>query len=83
MEINIHFLNLLLKELVRVNKLKRTKTKKNVRADKIIQVYTTECKYVGGEKGSEIKQHINILFTTIDEVGTIHLSIRPEKLRYS
>ena len=30
MEINIHFLNLLLKELVRVNKLKRTKTKKNV-----------------------------------------------------
>ena len=61
------------------NKNIRSKNKKIFTVDKILSVNTKNCKYVGGERGIEIKPHLYIKFTSIDETCPIYMSILLEK----
>ena len=76
---NVYYLNLLLKTL-NDRKIKRTTAKQLLIADKILKVYTKECKYVGGKNVSEVKPHLTIIFTSLQENGIVHLSIPLENI---
>jgi hypothetical protein len=60
-----------------LNHRKKTRHDHNkiFRVDKIISVNTRHCKYVGGKNEKETKTHLNIKFTSLDEKGTICISI--------
>ena len=72
--INIQMLNIILKKLNDRKKC-RNINKKLFNVDKILNINTKQCKYVGGENNIEIKTHLEIKFTSPDENGIICISI--------
>jgi len=72
--INISMLNLILKKLNDRKKC-RNINKKLFNVDKILNINTKQCKYVGGENNMVIKTHLEIKFTSLDENGIICISV--------
>jgi len=76
--LNVNILNLILKKLNN-NKIIRNQNKKIFRVDTILNVNTRDCIYVGGKNNIEIKKHLQIKFTSLDENGIICISILLDK----
>jgi hypothetical protein len=76
----INILNSILKQLnnKKINRNKN-KNKKIFGIDKILNVNTKDCIYVGGKNNLEIKKHLQIKFTSPDENGIICVSVLLDK----
>ena len=75
---NIQMLNIILKKLNDRKKCRHI-NKKLFNVDKILTINTKQCKYVGGTNNIEIKTHLEIKFTSIDENGIICISVLLDK----
>jgi hypothetical protein len=76
--LNASILTLILEKINNRN-ISRNINKKIFRVDKILNINTQNCKYVGGKNKMEIKKHLQIKFTSPDENGTICMSILLDK----
>jgi hypothetical protein len=67
--------------LIRLNKQKNTRNerKKLFNVDKILSVNTSNCVYVGNGDKKINKQFLHVKFTSLDEIGTICLSVSLDK----
>ena len=76
--INIKMLNIILKKLNDRKKCRHT-SKKLFNVDKILNINTKQCNYVGGTINIEIKTHLQIKFTSPDQNGIILISVLFDK----
>jgi len=77
--LSVQMLNLLLDKLNR-QKVTRHKYKKTYRVNQIVSVNKTECKYAGSKGNKlEIKEHLQVKFTSPDENGIICMSLPLDK----
>ena len=79
--LSVQMLNLLLDQL-NLRKVTRHKYKKTYRVNQIVSVNKTKCKYAGSKNGNklEIKQHLEVKFTSPDENGIICMSLPPQEI---
>ena len=75
--LNVSQLNIILEKLSE-KKTTRNLRKRIFRVDKILNVNTTQCKYVGCEN-TETKTHLYVKFTSPDENGPICMSVLLDK----
>ena len=76
--ISVETLNFILEKL-NDKKITRHEDKKIFRVDQILSVNTRNCRYVG--KKTELKTHLQVRFTSHDEIGPICISILLDKYR--